>query len=199
MKGVFIAIEGIDGCGKGTVITRLAQELFDADKNNHVYLTREPYDRDWLNTYLSKPDIPKRGEEALKLFVEDRKRHCTIMEKLLEERTIVITDRYAHSTYAYQMAQGIPFEKIKALHKGLTIPDLVIVIDIPVEEAIKRLRANRGAQDGFEQKEFLQQVKDNYLKLKDLLKENIIYVQGDRDRETVYQEVKKAALKLISK
>jgi dTMP kinase len=199
MPGKFIVLEGIDGCGKGTVITRLAKELFEDDKNNHIYLTREPYDRNWLNNYLSKPDVPKRGEEALKLFVEDRKKHCAIIKKLIEGRNIVLTDRYAHSTYAYQMAQGIQFENIKALHAGTLVPDLTIIIDIPVEEAMNRMSKNRGTQDGFEQKEFLQKVRDNYLNLKDLLKENLIYVKGDRDRESVYQDVKKAILQLLSK
>lgn len=199
MSSAFIALEGIDGCGKGTVITRLTQELFDADKNNHVFLTREPYDRQWLNTYLSKPDVPKRGEEALKLFVEDRLRHCKIVGQMLKEHAIVLTDRYAHSTYAYQMAQGIPFETIKKLHEGTLTPDLTIIIDVPVEEAIKRMNHNRGTQDGFEQKDFLTKVRENYLKLKNLLGENIVYVDGNRDRETVYQDVKQTVFRMLGK
>jgi dTMP kinase len=186
MKGAFIAIEGIDGCGKGTVIKRLATDLFEADKNNHIFLTREPYQRDWLKKFLSRLDPISQGEDALKLFVEDRTKHCKMIEACTKKGIIVLSDRYKHSTYAYQMAQGIPFEKIHAAHQGLIVPDLAIIIDLPVAEAVRRMTEGRE-QDAhaFHKEDFLLKVRENYLKLPELLKENIVFIDGNRDRESV--------------
>ncbi len=186
MKGVFIAIEGIDGCGKGTVIKRLTAELFESNKDNHIFLTREPYKRDWLKQFLSRLDPLSQGEDALKLFVEDRTNHCKMIEACLKKGIIVLSDRYKHSTYAYQMAQGIPFEKIHELHKPLLVPDLTVVIDISVPEAVKRMTEGR-IQDAhaFHKEDFLVKVHENYHKLKGLLNENIIFVNGARTREEV--------------
>ena len=194
MKGVFIAIEGIDACGKGTVLKRIAAEIFDADKNNHVLITREPYKRDWLKRFLSQLDPISEGEQALKLFVEDRKNHCKMIEACLKKGIIVLSDRYKHSTYAYQMAQGIPFEKIHELHKPLLVPDLTIVIDIPAEEATRRMTHDRITDaHAFHREEFLAKVRENYHKLKELLKENIVFIDGKKDRDLVADE----ALKLV--
>jgi dTMP kinase len=188
MKGAFIAIEGIDGCGKGTVLKSIAQQLYDADKNAHILLTREPYKRDWLTKFLSQLDPISQGEQALKLFVEDRANHCKMIEACLKKGIIVLSDRFKHSTYAYQMAQGIPFEKIHELHKPLLVPDLTIIADIPASEAVKRLGQTGKDHHAFHKEEFLTKVRDNYHKLKELLKENIIIIDGTKDRETVAAE-----------
>ena len=195
MRGVFIAVEGIDGCGKGTIIKRLAQDLFDHDKNNHIFLTREPYDRNWLDRYLSQPNVSKRGEEALRLFVEDRANHCKIIKHFLADH-IVLTDRFKHSTYAYQMAQGMDYDVIHELHQPLLVPDLTIILDVPAKEAVRRSQG-RGSTDQFEQEKFLQQVRENYLKLKRRLSENILIVDGNREKDDVYTDVKKAVFDFL--
>lgn len=198
MKGVFIAIEGIDGCGKGTIITRLAQDLFNQNKNNHLYLTREPYQRDWLKQFLSRLDPLSQGEDALKLFVQDRTKHCNIIRPILKKGTLVLCDRYKHSTYAYQMAQDIPFETIHNAHNDLLVPDLTIILDIPAEEAVRRMTEGRE-QDAhaFHNKDFLVKVRENYLKLKDLLDENLVFVDGNQSRDEVYQDVHQHVQQLL--
>jgi len=200
MKGAFIVIEGIDGCGKGTVVKRLVSEIYEASKDNHIFLTREPYQREWLKQFLSRLDPLSQGEDALKLFVEDRTKHCKIIETCLKKDIIVISDRYKHSTYAYQMAQGIPFEKIHELHKPLLVPDLTIVIDLPAEEAVKRMTEGR-LQDAhaFHKQEFLLKVRENYLKLKELLGENIVYIDGARDRDGVFADAWKTVSEFLRK
>jgi len=197
---VFIAIEGIDGCGKGTVITRLAQELFDINKNNHIFLTREPYKRDWLKKYLSQLDPLSQGKQALDLFVEDRTKHCKMITACAKKGVIVLSDRYKHSTYAYQMAQGMSFETINELHKPLLIPDLTIIVDIPATEATRRMTHYRITDaHAFHKEEFLTKVRENYLKLKEMLNENIVTIDGNRDREEVFQDVKKTVIEFLGK
>ncbi len=200
MKGTFIAIEGIDGCGKGTVIKRLAAELFQENKNSHVFLTREPYRREWMRKYLSTINPEYRGEEALLLFLKDRKEHVKIIKIMLKKGVIVLSDRYKHSTYAYQMAQGMSFEKIHEMHKGLPVPDITIIIDITTEEAEKRLLLKTEEQShAFNKKEMLQKARQNYLQLKELLKEPITYFNGMQDREKTYEEIKKKVIEVLAR
>lgn len=197
MKGAFIAIEGIDGCGKGTIIKRLTADLYDADKNHHIFLTREPFRRDWLKSFLSTIDPNSRPLEATAYFVKDRLEHCKVFEPMLKKGVIVLSDRYKLSTYAYQMAQGAPFEKIHELHKDVAVPDLTIVIDITADESAKRISAGREQTNAFQDPSFLAKVRDNYLSVKDRLKEKIVVVNGARDRDAVYADVKKLVLDFL--
>ena len=83
--------------------------------------------------------IANNGKKALKLFTKDRKKHIKIIQNCIKKGITVITDRYKYSTYAYQTAQGIPFEEIHKLQKTMPEPDITILIDTPAEIAIQRL------------------------------------------------------------
>jgi len=188
MKGAFIVIEGIDGAGKGLVIKHLASALFDANKNNHLFITREPYKRDWLKKFLSTIDPNSRGNEALKLFAQDRTKHCKMISSCLNKGIIVLSDRYKHSTYAYQMAQGVSFDTIHDLHNDLLVPDLTIVIDTPVDVALARIAAAREQTNAFQDEKLLRSVHANYHALKDKLDENIVFIDGNNDKDSVCAE-----------
>lgn len=198
-RGLFIAIEGIDACGKGTIITQLATALYDSDKNNHLLLTREPFQRDWLKKFLSQLDPLSQGKQALALFVKDRTEHCKMIETALKKGVIVLCDRYKYSTYAYQMAQGLTFEEIDSAHAGLLIPDLTIIIDIPATEATKRMHTGRKTDPhAFHNEQLLTRARENYLKLKDKLKENIVIIDGARSKDAVFSDVLNHVTKLIT-
>jgi len=198
MKGALIAIEGIDGCGKGTVLTRLAADVFNHNKDYNIFLTREPYKRDWVKKFLSQLDPVSQGEQAVELFVEDRKKHLKIVEPLLNKGIIVLCDRYLHSTFAYQMAQGITFEKIKQLHEGIRMPDLCIILDIPANISVKRIATGRENTHAFEREEFLAKVRENYLKVSKDLHHNCQIIDGNRERDLVYDDVKKTVINFLN-
>ncbi len=198
-RGLFIALEGIDACGKGTVVTRLASALYDADKNNHLLLTREPFQRDWLKKFLSQLDPLSQGKQALTLFVKDRTEHCKIIESALKKGVTVLCDRYKYSTYAYQMAQGLTFEEINTAHAGLLVPDLTLIIDIPAPEATRRMLLGREADaHAFHNEQLLLRARENYLALKEKLKENIVIVDGARSRDSVFTDILMHVNKLLS-
>ncbi len=115
MKGKFIVLDGIDGCGKGTQVKLLANYLFDSNKKNHVFLTREPYHSEHyeeIRRLLKSGLNPRDNAERLtELFVADRKVHVALIESLLSQGINVVSDRYKYSTLAYQQTQGISFEK----------------------------------------------------------------------------------------
>ena len=148
MKGAFITLEGVEGCGKTTQMSMLRDRL-EAD-GHRVLLTREPGGtpiaeavRDILldpaNTALSPVAELLLYEAARAQHVAER------IKPALDNGIIVICDRFADSTTAYQGAgRVLPLDTVLALHRvatGTVWPDLTIVLDIPAEAGLKRAAA----------------------------------------------------------
>jgi dTMP kinase len=194
-RGKFIVFEGIDGCGKGTQVKLAASFIFSLNKEYDLLLTREPT-RDFkeIRERLAKgTDAKKDAEWYAKMFIADRKNHIAkYILPALDNGTHVISDRYKHSTLAYQHTQGIGLNKLIEMHLGILVPDLTIIVDCPAEIAFKR-RREEGATDVFDKDlEFQEALRQNYLKLKDVLKGEIIaIVDGTRSVEEVFDEVKR--------
>lgn len=204
-RGKFIVFDGLDGSGKTTQAKLLAQYLFDKSKSNSVFLTREPYSAtfyDKIRTALKQGSDPrKRARLFLNLFVRDRRLHIRDIEKLLSSGVHVITDRYKYSTLAYQQAQGIPFEELLAAHANMLRPDLVLLIDLPVDEIVKRIGGDtsRAVVEIFEKEEFMQQLRKNYRALpKRLPDEPLKIVSGIGSVQEVFARIRKKADMLFS-
>ncbi len=199
-RGVLIAIEGIDGSGKTTQCLLLYDAL--RKKNCDVLLSHEPTEGkigEKIRNLLKKnSDI--KSQEVYELFVRDRMEHVNEkIEPALKEGKIVIIDRYFISTIAYQGASGIPIAKIINNHeKFAPMPDLVIILDIPVDEAIKRLSNKR--KDLFEKNiDFLQKVREIYLNMKKFLNTNIIIIDASRSIMDVHKEILYYVMNFIEK
>lgn len=144
MSGIFLTFEGLDGSGKTTQLRLLADAL--AAQGFDVVTTREPG-----GTVLGKriralvleiEDAPAPLAELL-LFAADRAQHLeTLIRPALAAGKIVISDRYADATAAYQGAgRGFPAEKIRQtieLATGGFKPDLTLFFDLPTETALAR-------------------------------------------------------------
>ncbi|MDD5430867.1 MAG: dTMP kinase [Candidatus Pacebacteria bacterium] len=203
-RGKFIVIDGIDGSGKGTVAKKLAAYLFDKDKQNHVFLTREPYISKYrarLRNLLKRDGDPKNnGGVFTDLFIKDRKVHAAWIKKELKAGHDVICDRYKYSTLAYQWAQGIPIKNLIKKHQGILIPALAVIIDVPVKTALKRIARDgkRPYNEIFEQENFMKLLGKNFLSLSGILKkENIVVVDGNKNTDAVFRVVKRQADKII--
>ncbi len=197
-KGKFIVIDGIDGCGKGTQIKLLVDFIFDSDKKNHIFLTREPYNSEYyaeIRRLLKEGINPKDNAELLaELFVKDRKVHVELIGDFLNSGIHVVCDRYKYVTLVYQKIQGVSFEKIFEMHKGILAPDLAIIIDTPVDVALERVvkDSNRSHKEVFEQKEFQEEARRNFLMLPEVLPdEKIIIIDGNRSIVKVFESIKK--------
>ena len=155
MKGKFIVIEGIDGSGKTTQINQLSQWLIGTDlipENNQLVITREPGGTKLgksirsLLLDTSKENSPDSITELL-LYAADRAQHVNeIIRPSLNKGDWVISDRFCGSTLAYQgYGRKLNIKLIKDLEtiatQGIS-PDITFLLDIPVEESIKR-RANK--------------------------------------------------------
>ncbi|MBX5479471.1 MAG: dTMP kinase [Pyrinomonas methylaliphatogenes] len=175
-RGVFITFEGIDGSGKSTHLRLLASEL--RLRGYNLVTTREPGGTP-LGARLR--DLLLRGEEQvdplaeLLLYAADRAQHVrTLVRPALETGHIVLSDRYADATVAYQGAgRGFPSDLIADIVRigtdGL-MPDLTLVFDVSVAVAHARMRKRNGIEkeeDRFEREEveFHTRVRDAYRQL----------------------------------
>ena len=196
-KNLFIAFEGIDGSGKSTQVKLLKEKLEAA--GHKVHTTCEPTDappgkmiRDIFNHRI---DGDHRTIAAL--FVADRLHHILNktdgMLKMLEDGYTVITDRYYFSSYAYQSPQINQDWVIQAnsLAAGLLRPDVNIYIDITPEISIERLNKGRTSIELYETLDNLRLVRDKYLELIDLLKneEKVFVANGDQSPESIANNV----------
>ncbi len=151
--GLLIAFEGIDGCGKSSHLRRLA--AFLRRQGLTVVTTREPtngpFGRRIQAMFRQRNAISKR--EELELFVEDRREHVArCILPALAAGQIVLTDRYYFSTAAYQGAAGLDPDFIFTLNRFAPEPDLVLLLQAPVSECLRRIRENRGEEpNDFEQ------------------------------------------------
>lgn len=154
----FIAFEGGEGCGKSTQAARLADAI-------GAVLTREPGGTDLglrLRELLLDPatEHVDRRAEAL-LMAADRAQHvAAVVRPSLAAGRHVVSDRFAASSLAYQgYGRGLPLDEVRELSAWATDdtwPDLIVLIDVPVETAAARLGEDldrfEQADDGFHQR-----------------------------------------------
>jgi dTMP kinase len=164
----FVTFEGIDGSGKSTVSKLVYKKLKDDGYN--VVLTFEPTDS-WIGKIVQKCIETKSDPFITSFtFIADRIDHCKQIKKWLDEDKIVICDRYAESTYAYQGAQlqlevKDPVKWLKELSNGhILVPDRTYFFIINPRDALARIQ-HRESLIPFEKQEFLEKVHKNYLKL----------------------------------
>lgn len=205
IKGLFIVLEGIDGCGKTTIATKLSEWLFNYSKKiDSVVLTREPCNSKFgkeLSERLKKKESPEEGKERLlELFVLDREYHVdTVIVPALNGKNIVICDRYKYSNMVYQSVQGIPFQRIVEENVIFPKPDLTLIFNVSSEEAMNRLSSSgKELVDKFEKQDFLEKVRVQYVQLPQLLpKEKFVIINANQSIELVFEDVKKVVKPLV--
>ena len=195
-RGLFIVFDGIDGCGKSTQMKKLSEYLFASNKHNHVILTREPYKDRKIRGLLKADSDPKSQAQLIgNLFIEDRIEHANeLINPSLDNGMIVVSDRYKLSTIAYQSAQGLDMQSLIERHKGLPIPDITFIIDVPAKISAERMLLEARDRHKFEANlDFMEKVRQSFLEAKEILtNENICVINGDQTKEQIFEEVKMA-------
>lgn len=206
MAGKFIVFEGIDGSGKGTILTRVAEWLFNSSRvYDKVLLTREPTfsgaGKQIRKMLKSDREPLSKAKRLLQLYLEDRKEHLNkVIKPALQLGSIVLCDRYKYSTICYQQAQGIPVEKIVSLHERMLIPDLVLILDVEPETSLQRIRSSRSLIEKFEKGFFLKELRENYLALKKLLpKEPIKVIDANSSIEETFSKAKREIARALKR
>ena len=191
---MLIAVEGIDGSGKTTVVRFLIEEL--RKRGYDVVAFKEPTDSEYgrrIRQILKERRVSP--EEELDLFIKDRE--FDVQNNILpalKSGKIVIMDRYYYSTIAYQGALGLDVEMIRKLNEQFPKPDLVIILDVSPETALKRIKAKRRP-DRFEDIEYLRKVREIFLSLKN----NVVVVDAERNIDEVKRDVLKVVLEHLGK
>lgn len=157
-RGLFITVEGIDGCGKSTQARLIAAALEAA--GHDVLRLREPGGvkiSEQIRAILLDPANAEMGDVCELLLYEAARAqlvHQVIRPALAAGKTVVC-DRFYDSTTAYQaFADGLDRNMVSQAN-ALAIdgcrPDLTLVFDLPVEDALRR-RSGREAEDRLELK-----------------------------------------------
>jgi dTMP kinase len=174
LQGKFITFEGIDGSGKSTQLRMIAGELRlrSVDVLTTFQPGGTPLGRRLREAFLETEEAVAPMAELL-LFAADRAQHVELMIRpALAEGRVVISDRYADATFAYQGA-GRGFDEktvnqvIKLATGGLK-PDLTFFFDISIENALRRMSARNETGEkanrmDFETAEFYGRVREAYL------------------------------------
>ena len=196
-RGKFIVFEGIDGAGKTTQINLLANYL--REQGRAVYCTAEPTEsvsggllRDALSGATRRTIC-----EMAAMFVFDRINHnvnpVNGIQKMLADGFDVICDRYYYSSLAYQ-GSGTDPEWVGNMNLNcpeIMRPDVCIFLDLTPEQSMARINRNRATQEIYENEEKLTQVRNQFYRVFEDLKDrdNIRVVNAYRSVEEIHQDI----------
>ena len=196
-RGAFIALEGIDGSGKGTQIRKLKKHL---EKEGYpVFRTAESNDSPFgdLIHQIMIGRIKTTNDVIAALFVADRLDHIQNdtngMLKFLNSGINVLTDRYYFSSYAYQSVD-LPMDWIIRANSPaakLLRPDLTVFIDVDPRITMDRIEKNRLTRELFERTDRLVETRARYFEAFEKLKdeEKILIVDGNREVDDIAAEI----------
>ncbi len=191
MKGKLIAIEGCDGSGLSTQTNMLCEWL--RSKGHEVLQTKEPTENfvgKIIRSVLRKEIITDHKTLQL-LFCADRAHHLeSEIIPALKQGKIVVTDRYIMSTLAFgSLNEDAGW--LKRLNEKFRKPDLTIIVDVPEDVSINRIKKSRPKTELFEETSKLKKIRANYRKLSEEFT-NIISVDGTKPPEEVFNLIKSA-------
>lgn len=191
-EGTFVTIEGLDGAGKTTVADAIEEEFSDVTR------TQEPSDL-WtgkqVRRAISNDTDDVHPLTTFYLFMADRVYHIDQRIKpAVESGELVVSDRYADSTLAYQpvaVEEYVPNPHgymRKTMAPWNYEPDVTIFIDIPVHVAIER----SAGDEEYEKAEFLSRVKQNYEFIQDEFSDRYVIIDGTQSKEEVREQAVEA-------
>jgi dTMP kinase len=189
-KGKLIIIEGLDKSGK-TTQSKLLFNFYEKVYTGQVRL-------------MNFPDYSTRIGSEIKLFLQGKVEYANEVkhillsanrwekkfeiERLREQNKIIILNRYYQSNLAYGLANGLNFEWLINLDKGLPKEDIVIILDIDPDISYKRGIENDFILDKFERdKIFLKKARKYYLELAKKFKWHVI--NSDSDKNIIFEKI----------
>ncbi len=189
---LYICIEGIDGCGKTTVINELKKLYPDA------VFTREPGSEQdkfcsIVRRILLEDGVQIDDEVSLYLFIADRIQHMkkVVIPALVNNR-MVISDRCFLSTFAYQQKFGIDY--LFAIHSQITMadPDIIFIIDTDPKIAYQRLIERCEVKQNANLYYLLKRIRQNFLNMQTYFPEIIEVVDGNKPLDKIVETINKS-------
>lgn len=208
MKGFFITFEGTEGSGKTTVIEKVEQ--YYLEKGYKVIRTREPggskIAEDIRNVILDVNNTAMDSITEAMLYAASRRQH--LVEKVipyLEKGYIVLCDRFIDSSLAYQgYARGLGIDKVYQLNLIATngiLPDVTIYIDVKPEVGLSRIKSNNREENRLDKEsiKFHENVYEGYRQVSLMFKERFKVINGEQEREAVYNDTINVLNNIINK
>jgi dTMP kinase len=210
LSPAFITFEGIDGCGKSTQLRMLASEL--RLRGREVVATREPGGTP-LGTRVRQLVLDTEEQvdplAELLLYAADRAQHVrALVRPALDSGHIVLSDRYADATVAYQGAgRGFPdaiVAEVVALATGGLMPDLTLIFDLPVDESQRRAhrRSDKGHQRDrldAEDAAFHTRVRDAYQRIANAAPERVHVIDAAGSVQETQAQVMRIVMPFLEK
>ena len=197
-RGVFITVEGPEGAGKTTIITKVAEQL--KKEGYRIVLTREPggipIAEQIREVILNRDNTAMDPRTEALLYAAARRQH--LMEKVvpaLTEGAIVLCDRFVDSSLAYQgYARGIGVDEIWQINQFAIeelMPELTLFFMIDPKRGLERIEQHKNREVNrldVEELSFHQKVYDGYQLLMEKNPDRIKGIDADRSVEEVYEE-----------
>lgn len=212
--GKFITIEGVDGSGISTQTALLQKWMADnAEFFGRTYFTKEPTDGPVggiIRLALAKRLKTLDEKIMALLFAADRLDHllCRGDEQqkegvlaLLEKGYHVVSDRYYLSSLAYQ-SLFVDLNWLLEINRYALKPDLTILLQVPVDESAQRRNTARIHDELYEREDYLIRIAQNYDAIaREFIAqgENIVLINGSRDKEAVFQDIREAVTKILAR
>ena len=205
---LFVTFEGPEGCGKTTQIARLAAWL--SERGYDVITTREPGGTrigDQIREILHSLDNRSMRPEA-ELLLYNASRVQLVGEVIgphLERGGLVLSDRYADSSLAYQgYGRGLDLNTLRSIigfATGNLRPDLTLLLDLEVEEGLRRRRGSGGEWNRLDQEtiEFHRRVRQGYLSLAQAEPSRWVRLDASRSVDAVQEAVRAEVEKRLRK
>lgn len=198
---MFVAVEGIEACGKSTLLAGIAHAACAG--GDEPVVTREPGGTpagDAMRAIFISPQIHLTPAAELMLINASRAQLCDdVIRPALQQGKTVLCDRYVYSTLAYQgYGRGLPLETVRAACEAATrglMPDIAFFVDVAVATSRRRVASRGNALDRLEREAdaFYERVRAGFIELA-RTDPRLIRLDGERGEE----EVLDAALAALS-
>lgn len=202
MSGIFITFEGIEGSGKSTQIKRLHDYLVHA--GYQTVITREPggtaIGDEIRQILLNTANTAMTPVTELLLYVAARAQHAAErIRPAIASGHIVLCDRYADATSAYQgAARAIKPDTLRYLHQLAThnlTPDITFLLDLPVDAGLERAAARSASGEkkadrlDQETRQFHARVREGYLAIASQERERFRIIDATQSIDTIYNDI----------
>ena len=203
-RGIFITLEGVDGCGKSTKGRYLAEELTAAGRE--VVSLRDPGSTDIserIRAILLDPEVEGMVHECELMLFEAARAQLTreVIMPALERGAVVVCDRYCDSTFAYQASgRGLSEQLVRdanAMGSCGLAPDRTIVFDLEVDESFERATRHGTDRMELDGEPFQQRVREGFLRLAAEEPERVRVVNAHGEKLEVYARMRAELIDLF--
>ena len=207
--GLFVTIEGVEGCGKTTIGKMIVDKLIS--EGYEVIYTREPGGIEIAEQIrkvildVNNTNMDARTEALL--YAASRRQH--LVEKVipaLKENKVIICDRFVDSSLAYQgHARGFGIEKVYEINKfaiDTVMPDLTLLFDLDPKLGLERINANKSREVNrldLEKLEFHKLVREGFLIIEKLEPNRVKKVDASKTIEEVFNDAYSLILEALKR